>query len=394
MKKAVNLVIILLFSLSGFSQISDKTISEDLQKLYNSAGLAANKKDYKEAIAQYDSLISYYNNLPRKDKEELASYMGMVYYNNACYLSILNSIERALDNFGKAIEFKWNDYAHALQDSDLDNLRNENRFKELMLELKKIGDFQQILRESSDYNLELPKEKIQFTYLNASDSNLVNIRQHFNLDSIAGEGDEISQLKNLMTWVHNRVKHDGSSSNPTQKNAIDLIEVCDIQNRGINCRMMATILNECYLAMGFKSRFITCMPKDYVYDCHVINAVYSKMLDKWLWMDPTFNAYVSDEDGNLLGIAEVRERLRAGEPLILNEDANWNNQNKQTKEYYLDSYMAKNLYWLSSPLNSGYNIETNGTTGGFINLYPVGYVPDPIRNDYITTNDKLFWEEN
>lgn len=394
MKKAVNLVIILLFSLSGFSQISDKTISEDLQKLYNSAGLAANKKDYKEAIAQYDSLISYYNNLPRKDKEELASYMGMVYYNNACYLSILNNIERALDNFGKAIEFKWNDYAHALQDSDLDNLRNENRFKELMLELKKIGDFQQILRESSDYNLELPKEKIQFTYLNASDSNLVNIRQHFNLDSIAGEGDEISQLKNLMTWVHNRVKHDGSSSNPTQKNAIDLIEVCDIQNRGINCRMMATILNECYLAMGFKSRFITCMPKDYVYDCHVINAVYSKMLDKWLWMDPTFNAYVSDEDGNLLGIAEVRERLRAGEPLILNEDANWNNQNKQTKEYYLDSYMAKNLYWLSSPLNSGYNIETNRTTGGFINLYPVGYVPNPIRNDYITTNDKLFWEEN
>ena len=29
---------------------------------------------------------------------------------------------------------------------------------------------------------------------------------------------------------------------------------------------------------------------------------------------------------------------------VLNEEANWNNQQKITKEYYLDSYMAKNLY--------------------------------------------------
>lgn len=58
---------------------------------------------------------------------------------------------------------------------------------------------------------------------------------------------------------------------------------------------MAQMLNECYLAMGFKSRFITCMPKVMINDCHVINAVYSNTLDKWLWMDPTFNAYVTDE---------------------------------------------------------------------------------------------------
>lgn len=58
---------------------------------------------------------------------------------------------------------------------------------------------------------------------------------------------------------------------------------------------MAQMLNECYLAMGFKSRFITCMPKVMINDCHVINAVYSNTLNKWLWMDPTFNAYVTDE---------------------------------------------------------------------------------------------------
>ena len=49
-------------------------------------------------------------------------------------------------------------------------------------------------------------------------------------------------------------------------------------------------------------------------------------------MDPTFNAYVKDEHGNLLSIAEVRERLITDQPLYLNEDANWNNKSKQTKE--------------------------------------------------------------
>ena len=393
MKKVFNLLLISLFSLSVFSQNISKELRDNLAGLYDNAASAAKGKDYKKAIALYDSIFSYSSSLSDKDKESISWYLGSVYYNSACYRSLLNDKERAMGDFEKAIEYRWNNYAHALRDSDLDNLRNEKRFQEAMLKLKKAGDFLQILKDAPDYNNDMPKEKIQFTYLDASDPDLVHIRQYFNLDSIAGDGDEVSQIKNLMTWVHNRVRHDGNSSNPSPQNAINIVKVCDAENRGVNCRMMATMLSECYLAMGFKSRFITCMPKEYISDCHVINSVYSKTLGKWLWMDPTFNAYVSDEKGNLLGIAEVRERLRTDKPVVLNEDANWNNESKQTKEYYLDSYMAKNLYWVASPLHNGYNVETAGTTGGHLNLYPVGYTSDSGKNDHITTNDKLFWEE-
>ena len=34
----------------------------------------------------------------------------------------------------------------------------------------------------------------------------------------------------------------------------------------------------------------------------------------------------------MLSVQEVRERLRDGRPVILNEEANWNNQQKITKE--------------------------------------------------------------
>jgi len=155
--------------------------------------------------------------------------------------------------------------------------------------------------------------------------NLVKIRTDFKLDSIAGNGNEVSKILNVLHWVHATIRHDGSSNNPTLKNAIDLIKVCKTEKRGVNCRMMATILNECYLAMGIKSRYITCMPKETEFDdCHVINMVYSNDLKKWIWIDPTFDAYVMNEKGELLGLGEVRERLINGKPLLLNPEANWN----------------------------------------------------------------------
>jgi len=167
-----------------------------------------------------------------------------------------------------------------------------------------------ILKNAGKYDYTDNRFVPKFTYQSAENPNLQKIRQDLKLDSIAGKGSELSQIFNLLHWVHNLVKHDGSSDNPTLKNAIELINVCKVENRGVNCRMLATILNECYLSMGIKSRYITCMPKETKFDdCHVINMVYSKELKKWIWIDPTFDSYVMDEKGNLLGIQEVRERL-------------------------------------------------------------------------------------
>ena len=246
----------------------------------------------------------------------------------------------------------------------------------------------------------------EFTYQSADDPNLQKVRTVLNLDSIAGKGSELSQIFNLLYWIHNLVRHDGGSNNPDSKNAIDLIEICKRENRGINCRMMAVALNECYLSMGIKSRYITCMPKETQFDdCHVINMVFSKDLDKWIWIDPTFATYIMDEKGSLLGIQEVRERLIKDQPLIINADGNWNRENLQSKEYYLDYYMAKNLYRMVCPLSSEYNSETweKGKEITFVELLPLdGIEQIPQKSEstskagvkftnYKTNNPDLFW---
>lgn len=261
----------------------------------------------------------------------------------------------------------------------------------------------EMLKKAKKYNYADKREVPAFTYQSADDEALKRIRREFKLDSIAGNGNEISQMINLMHWVHDIIRHDGNSNNPALKNAADIIAVCNKERRGVNCRMMATVLNECYLAMGFKSRFLTCMPRELKFDdCHVINMVYSTEKQKWIWMDPTFNAYVMDEKGALLGPREVREKLINGQQLILNPDANWNRKNSATKEQYLENYMAKNLYRLETPVASVYDTETSkaGKQITYVQLVPLDALnqegsksESPAKSivTLVTNNPDQFW---
>lgn len=409
MRKSILTAILLCFTISGFAQQTEEETAfvnkaNGIGKIISEA---RKKKDYKQAERIWTDMLDSYNKLPGNIREKYKNFKGSIYYDLACYQSLQGKKKEAVKSFSICYENGWNKYSHAKQDADLDNIRKDKQFQDVLAQMRKESDYKFILHESAPYNRDERKpvchaEAVtdsipQFTYMNPNDSNLVRIREYFNLDSIAGSGNEISKIKNLLAWVHDIVRHDGNSYNPTEKNAIAIVELCRKENRGVNCRMMAQILNECYLAMGFKSRYVTCMPKTYINDCHVINTVYSNTLDKWVWVDPTFNAYVTDENGILLGIAEVRERLRKDEPLVLNEDANWNHQNKQTKEYYLDTYMAKNLYYVICPLRSEYNTETKqeGKKGPvFISLIPQGFDSQGKYRaaDYETTNDRYFWQ--
>lgn len=361
---------------------------------------AMEAKRYAEAEREYREAIRLFETLPDSVRTQLdewnyGGYLRGEYYNLACAQSRLNKRRAAVASLAAYVDCGNCDYSWMIEDPDLDNIRSERGYAETVEKAREQGDFMWILRQAGPYDSSAPTDSLpRFRYADPNDRDLVRVRvrEYFNLDSIAGSGDELSKIRNLMHWVHNAVRHDGSSRNPTSRNAIDLIEVCRKENRGINCRMMAQVLNECYLAMGFKSRFVTCMPRKMVNDCHVINVVYSATLDKWVWVDPTFDAYVVDENGVMLSIQEVRERMRDGRPYFLNEDANWNNESPQTQKHYLDTYMAKNLYYLVCSDRSEFDTETwyEGKQLYYIALVPEGYDCDR-EYHFMTTNDEWFW---
>ena len=294
-------------------------------------------------------------------------------YNVACIYALANRKSEALDAFALAIKSGFTQYSHAKTDSDLDNIRGEARFDVLMAGIREEGDMLYVLQKAAPYAKD-GKPGPAFTYAPPTDSNLVRVRQYFHLDSIAGRGDEVSQIKNVMYWLHDQIRHNGGYFPQADRNAIALYEACKKEKSGINCRGLAIILSELYLAMGWPARFVTCESKRYDSDpdCHVICMVWSRQLGRWLWMDPSFAAYVSDENGELLGIREVRERLIDGRPLVLNEDANHNHETKQTKAHYLEYYMAKNLYVLSSWEHSTFGSDM-GRGRSHIALVPKGF---------------------
>jgi hypothetical protein len=411
MKNPLALFIALFIGNCLFAQTTPSEKMEDfVANKADGFNTAYDQRDLKTFNSLLSEYLTNYENLSGEEKGPYTYILNNIYYNLTCIYALSNDKKMAIMTLSKAIEAGYNDYRHVQSDTDLDSIRNEKEFLELNRKLKATGDYLDILKRANKYNLSDNRPLPAFSYQQSDNANLTALREGFNLDSIAGQGSDVLQILNLMHWVHDVVPHDGMNGNPEVKNALSMLEVCKKDSRGLNCRGLALILNECYLSMGIKSRIVTCLPKDSLkidQDCHVINSVYSESLNKWLWIDPTFDAYVMNEKGEMLSIAEVRERLINDKTLILNPDANWNNQSAQTKEDYLESYMAKNLYMLECPASSEYNMETSseGKTYNYIRLLPLDYFeqnPDKEEDKretsnttwilHKTNNPNVFWE--
>ena len=225
-----------------------------------------------------------------------------------------------------------------------------------------------VLRKSAPYAPDSIKTDNPFSYESKESRSLSIVREYFKLDSVAGQGDELSKILNLLHFAHDNMRHDGGNRAFAEMDAIDLYNYCKTTGKGINCRQLAISLCEMYLSMGIPARYVTCMPADPLdYECHVINTVWSEQLQKWLYIDPTMDAWVMDENGTMLSIA--------------------------TKEYYLDYYMAKNLYYFVCKKFSRFNPESDyrpNPAEEDIRLIPVGFVNDNWKCD-TTTDPDVFW---
>jgi len=401
MKKLIIILLLVFARIAAHSQTNDdfhafaKKEKGLMLKAYGNKDVPGYKKHLDEFVAKY-------NKLNEKEKSNYSYYLHEEYYLLACAYAAKGDKKSAVDCLEKS---KDDDYNELLADHDLDVLRKDPRFIKFLDAAKnKVSKYQTALQAAPKYNTEGTDTLPAFTYQSPDDLNLVALKTAYNLDSVAGKGNDVSQIINLMEWVHYLMPHDGSKGNPKPKNAMSFITECRKNNKTLNCRGLAITLNEVYLAEGFKSRFVTCLPLDKKdQDCHVITIVWSASLKKWLWMDPTFMAYIMNEEGTPLSIEEVRDRLINNKPLILNPDANRNHAASQTKQEYLGYYMSKNLYKLECPAGSQYDYETGGEgkSRTYIQLLPGNTKPAPaISIDmhdmpsyslYYTNNPKTFW---
>ena len=351
-----------------------------------------------DLIHYLDSITAFkgpeYDESREKIEQSLAYFKANTYYNLACSYSLSHQKKAAIAALENAIDLGYRDYANMKNDSDFDFIRNEKRFKALLKQIEQYDNLS-VLKSAAPYSHEDTDSLPRFSYQSAEDMRLKNVKEFFSLDEVAGEGDEISKILNLLRFVHDSIRHDGGNYALCEFDAIDIYNYHKSTGKGVNCRHLAITLNEMYLSLGIPSRYVTCMPKDpNDQDCHVINVVWSSQLKKWIWVDPTFYAFVTDENGTLLGIAEVRERLIDGRPLVLNEDANWNHESQQTKEHYLENYMAKNLYYIECVTENCFNPESRyrDTGSSYVKLVPSDDKEESSERMVFTHDADYFWQ--
>ena len=398
MKASIKQILIVgFFFLSTFTfqaQTSD-VFYRTVNTLYGQYRGYYDSQQYDLAIPPLKDLVQFMDTTTVDVGERLINgYKSDAYYNMACCYSLTHQKKPALKALEQAIQLGYKDYGNMKSDTDFDYIRQEKKFKTLLEQLRQF-DHLNVLKSSGSYCEENVDSLPQFSYQSADDPRLQAVREMFKLDSVAGQGSEMSKIINILNYIHNTIRHDGNNYALCEFDAIDFYNYHKATGKGINCRHLAIALNEMYLSMGIPSRYVTCMPKDPDDpDCHVINTVWSSELQKWIWIDPTFNAYVMDEQGLMLGIAEVRERLIEDRPLVLNEDANWNNESKQTKEHYLENYMAKNLYYFECVVESRFNPESRYRYAGskYVRLLPLGFEKEDDEWVKNTHDEGYFWQ--
>lgn len=229
---------------------------------------------------------------------------GLLYYDQACCYALTGQKKQALAALEQSVLLGYKDYNNMVNDNDLISLRKDKKYQALLAQVKDRQPLS-VLRKSVPYAKD--DAKIDFRYQPKESKNLRMVRDYFKLDSVVGQGDELSKIINLLHFAHDNIRHDGGNQAFAELDAIDLYNYYKTTGKGVNCRQLAISLCEMYLSMGIPARYVTCMPADSLdYECHVINTVWSEQLQKWLYIDPTMDAWVTDENGTMLSIAEVQ----------------------------------------------------------------------------------------
>lgn len=202
-----------------------------------------------------------------------------------------------------------------------------------------------ILRNNLDF-AEGKQYKIEYDFAH---ENYALLKSRYNIESTAKEGTEFEKALRLMNEYAPRLTHKGDYDNHIPISALELLEYSlDISNQGINCRNKAQILNEMCLALGIYSRKVWIMPYSrYDGDCHVVNEVWDRTLNKWVMLDITNNEYWVNENNTPLSVLEIRNKLALREfcTPVGAGDKTANLQKLKQKNIGDFLYIAKNMVY-------------------------------------------------
>lgn len=146
--------------------------------------------EHDQAIASYErvlDLVERYDWLPEEVRDELRQ---IATYNTACAYSLKGERDEALEHLARAFELGFDDMALVGRDPDLNNLRDDERFKRLIAGMKRPG----AARERGPYAAEQRR-------MLASVADEALFPFTFDLETVRGERLRLEDLRGKVVLV-------------------------------------------------------------------------------------------------------------------------------------------------------------------------------------------------
>ena len=191
------------------------------------------------------------------------------------------------------------------------------------------------------------------------------LRKTYRLEEIAGQGDDFSRARNLLSHFAPRMAHDPMYDNHIPCNALALLAYCYEQpEHGINCLNKAKVFVECCLALGIFARRVSIMPfSPYDMDNHVVAEIWDGSRRKWVMMDPTTCGMFVDENGTPLSLLEMRERFASNgfaTFIPANVEPGAIDLGALEREHLEDNwYICKNLFSFAVEKHQGFGVRND-----------------------------------
>ena len=190
---------------------------------------------------------------------------------------------------------------------------------------------------------------------------LAQLRQRYRLDGVAGDGDVLTRSLRLRDWLHRHVRH-FDTREQLEQNSLGLLEHAfdNGPEAGINCVMQAVVLVEACLSVGLHARTVALHPlSPYDMDQHYVAVVWTGTSSLWVMLDPSFGSCFRDPDGTILSPWQLRRRFAEEAEVSCEAPTEFGDDPKRAAAEYRE-YIAKSIFYLQSPLCSGFGSATGG----------------------------------
>ena len=201
------------------------------------------------------------------------------------------------------------------------------------------------------------------------------------LDEVLSGKTDVELMKAGLSWVCGEYDH-SSYSQYRGDDSLDRVGVYAATGKGLNCNNLSVLLSGILRSYGVKAVPVWCLSaSQWDQECHVVVQAYSEQLDQWIFLDPTYNLMLMDEQGNYIGVEVLRSALIEGRPLTANPEANYNGEAFVLDDYR--DYMTKNTFRFKRPAVCGREISD------FVYLIPVN--TQFSTSSLLSTDWDAFW---